>query len=88
MCCTAPAVEMLRWTLDIYQVAEQAQSRGGLMIQRFPPQPCLDALDFPHYPELSNIFIFLFSASGTEPSGHMAMNAEGISVCSRPWITL
>lgn len=72
----------------VYQVAELAQGRVGLMTQCLPLQPCLHALDFPHYPKLYNIVIFLFSASGIEPNSHMSVSTEGISVCSLLQITL
>lgn len=73
---------------EVEQVAEQTQHRAGLRTQSFPSWTYRHALDLPHHPKLSNISIFLFSASGSEPRGYTAMSTDGISVCSFLWITL
>lgn len=61
-------------------MAEQAQGRVGLSTHLSPIQSCLHALDLLHCPNLYNIFIFLFLATGFEPKGHMSMSMRE-SVC-------
>ena len=84
-----PIVKMLVCT---FEKCSRSQSKPSteqdLELRAFLPG-LIDMLWTSHTtPKLSNTFILLFSASGTEPSGYMASSTDRTSVCSLLQITL